>query len=259
MELQQHPRGNYHFLTGIAPYSSAVIADPGYTLARFEFPQPVPYQTGFARIAALLEQLGRPRQALCAVELRIPEPLPFQGFIDFNQEYCTTLQEWDIYVDGVNPVARTNVAPGIEGVYTASTHAFTLTLPTAQHLPLAGVVRPVTFVVAGAGDLRDQADLSTAAIVRPNDTSPDAMRVKAETVLDVMEARLAGIGCHWNQVAQANVYTVEPLDSIMQSHLLPRLGTAAIQGVNWYYSRPPIAGLAYEMDLRSVGMELRIE
>lgn len=256
MELRQHPAGNYRFLTGIAPYSSAVIADAGYTLARFEFTSPLPYRQAFREIAAMLERVGRPPQALCAVELRIPAPLSFQGFADFNAEYCAILQDWDTYVDGANPVARTNVAPGVPGIPEPSTFAFTLTLP-ATDAP-ATLAAPEAFVVAGAGDLHDQADLSPAAIVRPDDTSALAMQEKARTVLQVMEDRLHGIGKTWSDVARTNVYTVEALEPILTTTLLPRLGEAAIQGVNWYYSRPPIAGLAYEMDLRSVGMDMRI-
>lgn len=257
MELQQHPRGNYQFLTGIAPYSSAVIAAPGYTLVRAYLARPVPYRNGFERIARLLSQFNRPKQALCAVELRIPAPLPFQGFIDFNREYCTILQDWDIYVGETNPVARTNVAPGTAPPAEPSIHAFTFTMP--HHLFAAyGIRQSSTFVVAGAGDLRDQADLRAEAIVRPGDTSAPAMQEKAATVLQVMEDRLTGIGRGWEDVTVTNVYTVHPLDTIHDSLLLPQLGAAAIHGVNWYHSRPPIAGLEFEMDLRTVGLSIQI-
>jgi hypothetical protein len=33
-------------------------------------------------------------------------------------------------------------------------------------------------------------------------------------------------------------------------------GAAAIHGVRWYPSRPPIQGLDYEMDMRGVAREL---
>lgn len=257
MELRQHPKGNYRFLTGIAPYSSAVIADSGYTLARFEFPSPIPYRTGFDRVASLLNHLNRPTQALCAMELRIPAPLPFAGFIEFNAEYTAILQAWDIYVDDVNPVARTNVAPGVAGVTEPSLHAFTLTLPQ-QLAGLTEHTRSDTFIVAGAGDLNDQADLRAEAIVAPGDTSDAGMAAKTETVLQVMEERLTGIGRAWEHVSATNIYTVQPLAQRLESMLLPRLGAAALRGVNWYYSRPPIAGLEYEMDLRNVGLEVRL-
>jgi hypothetical protein len=264
MKLQQHPLGNYHFLTGIAPYSAGVVADEGYTLARFQLIKPLPYRVGFDRIAALLEGLDRPKQALCAIELRIPEPLSFQGFIDFNAGYCEILRAWDIYVGDSNPVARTNVAPAVAPPAEPSLFAFTITLPMeaitalARHAPSTLELPPSSFVVAGAGDLRDQADLRAEAIVRPNETSPEAMVEKAAAVLQVMHDRLVGLGGVWDDVAAANVYTVHPLHALLESTLLPRLGAAAIHGVNWYYSRPPIAGLEFEMDLRNVALDLRI-
>jgi len=36
------------------------------------------------------------------------------------------------------------------------------------------------------------------------------------------------------------------------------MGKAAIHGVHWYYSRPPITGLEYEMDMRGIHKEIQI-
>ena len=83
MPVLEHPRGDYRFLTGIAPYSSSVIAQPGFVLCRAQFASPQPLPQGFDHVAAYLAAQGRPRQALCAMELRIPEPLSFEGFISF--------------------------------------------------------------------------------------------------------------------------------------------------------------------------------
>ena len=40
--------------------------------------------------------------------------------------------------------------------------------------------------------------------------------------------------------------------------ILEELGPAAIHGLIWHYSPPPIAGLEFEMDMRGVRRELRI-
>jgi hypothetical protein len=40
--------------------------------------------------------------------------------------------------------------------------------------------------------------------------------------------------------------------------VLKPVGAAAIHGVHWYPSRPPILGLEYEMDIRGVALELVI-
>jgi hypothetical protein len=162
------------------------------------------------------------------------------------------LAAWDILVGDLNPIARTNVAPVIGAPPTPSIYAFTFTAP------LAGLLAEPTFVVAGAGDLSDQADLTPAAIVRPGETSKDALVEKAQTVMAVMEERLHGIGVDWPQVTTVNLYTPHSLDNFVEPVLWPKLGSLALHGVHWYYSRPPIAGLEYEMCLRHVGADFRL-
>jgi hypothetical protein len=252
MQLLDHPLGNYRFLTGIAPYSSSVVAQPGYALVRAQFAAPLPLQQGFDAIASYLSAQGRPRQSLCAMELRIPEPLSFEGFIEFNSGYRTTLADWDILLGKYNPVARTNVSPAVAAPAVPSIYAFTFTVPAP------GALAEPSFVVAGAGDLRDQADLTPAAIVRPGETSHDALLEKAHIVMDVMSERLQGVGVDWPQVSTVNLYTVHSLDHFLEPVLFPKLGPVALHGVHWYYSRPPIAGLEYEMDLRHVAADYRL-
>lgn len=250
MQLLANPAGNYAFLTGIAPYSAGVTAQPGYEIVRAVLARPVPWQEGFVRIEEHLNGLGRPRSALCAVELRSPAPFTFAGFAAFNGEYQARLVEWGLLRDGVNPIARTNVAPAINPPAQPSLYAFSYTAPTTHSLP--------TFIVAGAGDLRDQADLSPSAIVRPGEISTDAMAEKAAAVLAVMQARLFGLGMAWADVSGVGVYTVQPLHPFLESTLAPSLHEANNCGVHWHYSRPPIAGLEFEMDLRGVRVEERV-
>jgi hypothetical protein len=69
-----------------------------------------PLETGYRLIQEYLQMMGRPMQALCGMELRIPEPLSIEAFNEFNGPYIEKLKDWDILLDGMNPVARTNVA-----------------------------------------------------------------------------------------------------------------------------------------------------
>lgn len=250
MQLLANPAGNYAFLTGIAPYSAGVTAQPGYEIVRAVLAHPVPWREGFSRIEEHLNRLERPRSALCAVELRSPAPFTFAGFAAFNGEYQARLADWGLLVDGVNPIARTNVAPAINPPAQPSLYAFSYTAPTTHNLP--------TFIVAGAGDLRDQADLSPDAIVRPGETTSDAMQEKAAAVLAVMKDRLFGLGMAWADVSGVGVYTVQPLHPLVESTLAPSLHEAIGCGIHWHYSRPPIAGLEFEMDLRGVRVEERV-
>jgi hypothetical protein len=76
--------------------------------------------------------------------------------------------------------------------------------------------------------------------------------------MDIMENRLTGLGAGWDQVTAADVYTVHPLRDIVEGVLLPRMGVAALKGMTWHYSRPPIVAIEFEMDLRGVACEVVI-
>jgi hypothetical protein len=111
--LIANPRGGYSFIKGIAPYSGGVVAADGFEIVHACFRQPVPLKQGFDRVTAHLGEIKRPMQALCGMELRSPRPFSFQGFNDFNAGYVGVLKSWEVFLDGVNPIARTNVAPEI--------------------------------------------------------------------------------------------------------------------------------------------------
>ena len=252
MQLIDNPSGNYRFLTGIAPYSAGVTAQPGYEIVRAVLARPLPWRDGFARIEQHLTTLDRPQAALCAVELRSPAPFSFAGFAAFNGEYQKHLIERGLLLDGRNPIARTNVAPAILPPAEPSLFAFSYTLPTASPDDSR------TFIVAGAGDLRDQADLSPAAVVRPGEISAEAMREKARVVLAVMQDRLFGLGMGWADVSGVGVYTVQPLHPLLEGTVFCLLHEATQRGIHWHYSRPPIADLEYEMDLCGVRVTERL-
>ncbi|MFN0052059.1 MAG: RidA family protein [Planctomycetales bacterium] len=247
--LIQHPAGGYLFLPGIAPYSCGVVASAGYEIVHAALRQAVPYQAGFEVIARHLAQVGRPRAALCAVELRSPRPFSFAGFSQFNGEYARILEEWGLFVEGVNPVARTNVAPVVHPPAEPALHGFSYTRPATHHSR--------TFVVAGAGELPEGL-LSADAIIAAGDVSPAGLETKARFVMQLMERRLTGLGADWSQVTAVDVYTVHPLHDLLPRTILEQMGPAAPQEVRWHYTRPPITGIEFEMDLRGVECEVRL-
>jgi hypothetical protein len=245
--------GQYRFLPGIEAYSSGVVAAPGHEIVHATLQGLVPYRDGFALVERHLRDRQRPRAALCAIELRIPHPLSFGGFADFNRGYRAILEDWGLLVEGRNPIARTNVAPVVGAPATPSLHAFSYTLAA----PAAD--RP-TFVVAGAGELRAGA-MGPEGVVRRGETTIEALREKAAHVMDVMAERLHGLGGAWDQVTAVDVYTPHPLDPVLTGWaggILGRLGPAAVHGIHWYLSHPPIAGLEFEMDLRGVRHEVNL-
>ena len=58
-------------------------------------------------------------------------------------------------------------------------------------------------------------------------------------------------------VSMANVYTAHSITELLPTVILSRMGAAAIHGVHWHYSRPPIEEIEFEVDLRSTRTELR--
>lgn len=250
MPLIDHPQGNYRFLPGIAPYSCGVVASPGYEIVHFVLPRLLPLREGFAAMQRVLAAERRPQAALCAIELRSPCPFSFAGFADFNASYADVLRSWGIFVNGVNPVARTNVAPVVGPPSEPSVYGFSLTRPR----PAPG---PPTFVVAGGGELPEGV-LQREGIVGLGDVSAPGLGRKAAFVMDLMENRLRGLGVGWQWVSATNVYTAHSVTPLLPD-LLARMEQAAQHGIHWHYSRPPIEEIEYEMDLRGVGTTLRSE
>ncbi len=233
--------GGYSFLKGISPYSAGVIASPGFEIEHVRLERALPLERGFAAIENYLESQHRRLQALCAVELRSPRPFTFQVFQDFNQRYVDILQRWGILLDGLNPVARTNVAPKLDPPAAPSVYAFSITVPTQS--------APPSFVIAGAGEL-PEGSLDPHDVVRRGEISADALREKARFVMGLMTSRLAGLGASWPQVTATQVYTIHNIHPFLGLDILSGMHEAARHGVTWHYARPPIESIEYEMDLR---------
>ena len=237
----EFPDGGFAFLRGVFPYSQGVAALPGFAIERARFAALVPLASGFQFIAAYLERLGRPRTAFCACELRSPKPFTFEGFAEFNRGYVAVLEDWGLFRDGVNPVARSNVAPVIGPPQEPCFHAFSYTVERGD--PTA------TFVVAGSGEWPEGGKFPDDIVAR-GDTSEAGMRAKAGLVLDTMERRMRGLGGFtWKNASAVQVYSgyALPVEDIVR-----RAGS----GLTWNYCRPPIEGLDFEMDVRGLPTEL---
>jgi len=236
------PDGGYSFLKGVFPYSQGVVAARGFTIERLRFARPVPVSEGFRRIAAHLKSLGRPKTAFCACELRSPRPFSFSGFGEFNQGYVAVLKDWGLFRNGLNAVARSNVAPELDPPAEPGFHAFGYTVPAPGAAP--------GYVVAGSGEWPEGGRFPEDIVAR-GDVSAGGLRTKAEWVIAMMRARLAGLGARAEDATITQVYTVHGIHA-----LLPEIAALTPQAsVTWHYCRPPIEGLDYEMDLRAVSCE----
>jgi hypothetical protein len=245
--LVPYSKGNYSFLRGIAPYSAGVRADTGYEIVHVRLQRPVPLAAGFTTVKEHLAANGRPVHALCAMELRSPRPFTFQGFKDFNAGYIQVLKDWSIIEDGVNPIARTNIAPAIGEPQEPALYGFSYTVHANANRR--------TFVVAGAGEL-PEGSLNAEDVVRRGDTSADALREKVRFVMGLMSGRLRGLEVGWDDATAVNMYTVHPVCSLLADEVIRPMGAARMHGITWHYSRPPIVSIEYEMDLRGTNRDV---
>jgi hypothetical protein len=244
--LIPNTEGGYSFLKGIAPYSAGAVANAGFEIERARFAKALPIAQAFARLDAHLRALHRPPQALCGMELRSPKPFTFAGFNAFNSTYVHFLEQRRILVGSLNPVARTNVAPEIAPPAEPVVYAFSYTVPAQSSSR--------SFIVAGSGEL-PEGSLDPHEVVRGGEHSPDALAEKARFVLEIMDRRVSGLGASWEDVGAVDVYTVHNIHPLLASIIVPQTGNAR-QGITWYYSRPPIASIEYEMDVRGCAREI---
>lgn len=237
--------GGYAFAPGVFQYSAGVRALPGYRIERVRFARLVPLREGFARVAAMLRDAGRPLMAFCACELRSPAPFTEDGFRAFNQDYAGVLREWGLLASGSNPVARSNVCPEIDPPAEPAFHAFCYTVPDAAAAP--------SFVVAGSGEVTEGQATYRDHVIAPGNTSAAGMRAKARFVVGEMERRMALLGSDWSVVTATQAYTVFEMNGFIGDEIVRR--GAMAHGLTWHYARPPIVGLDFEMDCRRVAVE----
>ena len=244
--LHKFEPGGYAFLEGGFPYSQGVAALPGFSIVRARLRDMMPIADGFAAIEAHLRAAGRPLTALCAAELRSPQPFSFEGFREFNAGYVDVLERWGLYRNRLNPVARSNVCPQFAPPAQPGFFAFCYTVPSAQ-ARAAG-----SFVVAGSGEWPEDQPFPEGIVAR-GDATPAGLEKKARYVLDTMRERTIGLRCDWAALTAAQVYTVHDIHPLLGSHFAAQ-GLTGI-GLSWHVCRPPIAGLEFEMDVRNTSEE----
>jgi hypothetical protein len=249
MMLLDNAKGNYRFVRGYgAPFSSGAVADSGFEVVHATFRPFAPLADGYRRIENHMHEAGRPLNAVCGVELRIPEPLTPAGFDEFNRGYIERLTSWGVMVDGLNPVARTNVAPASARLPGPSIYGFYYTVPANKD------ARP-GFVLAGVPEIASRAQ-GKREIVAAGDVSPEGLRRKTACVMQALGGLFGEMGLGWADASSVNLYTVHDLYPLFSSDLLPALGAAAFRGIRWHYSRPPVIGLELEIDGYSAREEL---
>lgn len=238
--------GGYRYISAFFQYSGGVAAEAGFEIERARLARPVPIAEGFQLVEAHLKALGRPTTAFAACELRSPAPFSEQGFIDFNRVYVKTLERWGVYKDEINPVARTNVCPEHGKPASPSLYAFSYTVPSKS--------RRGSFIIAGGGDATEGKQPLKDYIVRYGETSADAMREKVRFVLGEMERRLKALGFGWQDAISTQAYSVQDIGALVGEEIFKK--GVAPGGLSWHFTRPPVVGLEYEMDVRGAAREI---
>ncbi|QCI68533.1 2-amino-5-chloromuconate deaminase CnbZ [Phreatobacter stygius] len=244
-EVIDFATGGYKFIKGVSQYSAGVAALPGFRLERVRFASPVPLAEGFRRIAEIIKAAGRSLTAFAACELRSPAPFTEQGFVAFNSVYITTLKEWGLFENGLNPIARSNVCPEVLPPSEPSFYAFSFTTVAPDAAP--------SFVVAGSGEAPEGHATYADHIVSRGDLSQEGLRAKARFVLAEMERRMAALGFTWADATASQLYTVHNVHPFLADEIARRGAMRA--GLTWHFNRPPVQELEYEMDCRGLAIE----
>lgn len=238
--------GGYRYIEGVFQYSAGVAAEVGFEIERARLARPLPMAQGFAAVEAHLASIGRPSTAFCACELRSPAPFTEREFVRFNRDYVQTLERWGLYNDGINPVARTNVCPEFNPPADPSLYAFSYTVPAQGARG--------SFIIAGGGEAREGAGEYRDSIVRLGDISVDGLRDKLRFVMVEMESRLRALGFAWRDAISTQAYTMHECGSLMREEIFER--GAALGGLEWHFSRPPVEQIEFEMDVRGAAREV---
>jgi hypothetical protein len=229
--LSHFAAGSYRFVVAPGrPFSSGIVADAGFDLVHAVFFRPVPLSAGLEAARRHVESAGRPATALAAFELRIPEPLSREGFDAFNEPYVERMAGLGLRSGDHWVTARTNVAPTTAPVSEASLYAF-------------------TYTVAGGSRPQPAFRLSGATETRHDGTPADRLR----SIVEALAAPMGELGASWEASTAINVYgaSAAGVDAVVDS-----FGSAALHGVTWFPSLPPLRDYEFEIDARGVGTEI---
>lgn len=251
MERMDHPEGNYRFLatTTAAPFSAGVAAAAGYEIVHAVLRRPLPFREGFDLVARHLSSQGRPRAALCAVELRGSAPYTPEQWTapdGFNERYRSLLREWGLFVNGFCPVARTNVVPIVRPPAEQVLHAFSYTIPVAPSTGSGPADAPPTFVASGAPEAQSMW------------ASPAPTPERLLSSLDAVGSAIVALGLSWDDATVLDVYCPDGITAALAQATLERVGQAARHGLHWFFSRTPLLGPFLELDARGVRRELQV-
>jgi hypothetical protein len=239
------PGGGFRFLPGNPEYAGGAVAESGFAIVHALPSRWLPLEQGYALVERHLEAAGRPMQALCGLQLRLPRQLSFKEFTAFNVGYVERLQRWGLINERLNPVSRTNVSPAAQAPGEASLHAFSYTVPHSggmKSFTMSGMVE------RGPG----------GGAIAPGDDSSEGMRQKFAYVVGSVTDRLAELGVQWGDATHIDLYTAAEVPGAFDI-LAARASAALPRGIRWHHGRPPVVGLELELEARAVLREEAVQ
>lgn len=236
------PDGGFRFLPGSPVFAGGAVAEPGFAVEHALLARWLPLDQGYAAVERHLRSLGRPMQALCGMELRLPRQLTPEQFTEFNAPYVARLDAWGVTHERLNPVSRTNVSPAAGAPEQPSLHGFSYTVPTA-----AG---HTTFAMSGMVERGPG-----GSVVALDDVSAAGMQSKLAYVIGAVTDRLAELGLQWRDATHVELYSGADIPGAV-AQLAQRASGALPRGVRWHFGRPPVVGLEIELEARAVLREV---
>ncbi|GAB7544690.1 hypothetical protein CS8_043650 [Cupriavidus sp. 8B] len=242
-DLWHNSAGNYKILPGGPAYCTGVIPDEGFEVVRAQLKPWLPLTEAYAFIEQHLKSVGRPVQAFCGIEMRVPAPLTFDDWSSFNGPYLEQLHKWDLMYGNLSGVCRSNIALAVNPPKIASMCAFSYTVPASS--------KRTSFCLSGTADID-----SDGKIIAEGDTSAAAMQRRARFTIDVIADSLARLGLSWADANQLAIFHVHDIPDLWGPELLGSVGETLRQGVVVYRARPPIAGGEVELEARGAAQDV---
>ena len=241
--LIDNSAGNYKILPSGAAYCAGIIPDPGFEVVRAELQPWLPLEQAYAFIESHLKSLGRPVQAFCGIELRVPEPLTLDKWSSFNVPYLAQLRKWGLVSGDCSLVCRSNIALDPYPPTTTSTCAFSYTVPATSRGP--------TFQLSGQADIGPN-----NKIIAEGEVDPQAMERRTRFTIDTVADTLQKLGFSWEDTTRVALFHTHDIPNLWGPALLGRVGEPIRRGVLTYRARPPIAGGEVELEARAIRQEL---
>ncbi len=236
------PDGGFRFLPGSPVFAGGAVAEPGFAVEHALLARWLPLEQGYAVVERHLRSLGRPMQALCGMELRLPRQLTPDQFTAFNAPYVARLDAWGITHERLNPVSRTNVSPAAGAPGEPALHGFSYTVPAA--------VSHTTFAMSGMVERGPG-----GSVVALDDVSAAGMQSKLAYVIGAVTDRLAELGLQWRDATHVELYSGADIPGAV-AQLAQRASGALPRGIRWHFGRPPVVGLELELEARAVLREV---